>query len=544
MKKLNKYFALGLGLGAVALTSCDSLDTEYFGAYVTEEQKANTLKENPEMSLAAVTGCTSAFNTFQTVYAYHFDFGYPALMIGMDLQTNDYICDWNGYNWFTYWEGFTGPTSQGTPSGMMWYHMYDQIFACNALAASIAEDTDDTDLMFYRAQAMAIRAFDYWVLAQSYQFNYKGNENAPCVPLVTEKNATEAANDGVPRSTVQEVYDQILSDLNGAIDFLEKTTVTPQQVIDSKPKRLVSKAVAYGLRARVNLTMHNYAAAAADAQSAIANFSGSPYTREQVSVPTFWNINDNSWMWGIAVAETDRVVTSGIVNFPGWVCSFVSDNCYVPAGAWKYIDSRLYSSINRTDVRKGWFLNEFYESPNINAQQSAYLMQFTSGDNPLPPYTNVKFGTYQNVLGQSTLANDIPLMRVEEMYYILAEGQVMSGNINGGLETYANFVRAYRNPSFVTPTAGSAEEAQNLIYQDRRVEFWGEGLAYFDMMRLSLPVDRVGSNWPATVRYQIPCNPVEGKVRIYCIPQGEINGNPALSDSDNNPEGVRPTPIV
>ena len=539
MKKINKYIVLGLG--ALALASCDSLDTKYLGGYVTEDQKNETLEKNPEMALASVSATTASFSRYGAVFGSdaHFDFGYPAIMIGLDLQTNDYTCDWIGYNQFRYWEGFTSPTPSGTPSSMAWYHMYDQIFTANSVCATIPEDTDDNELMFYRAQAMAIRAFDYWVLAQLYQFNYASYQNAPCVPVITEKNSVEAAESGTPRSTVKEVYDQIMSDLDGAINFLEQTTLTPSQVIDSKPKRFVSKAVAYGLRARVNLTMHNYAAAAADAQSAINAFSGAPYSRDAVSSPTFWNIDDNAWMWGVAIAETDRVVTTGICNFPSMVCSFVSDNCYVPAGCWKYANVNLYNAINANDVRKGWFLNSSLKSANLSTQQQAWLDQF---DNVLP-YTNVKFGTYQNIVGQSTNASDIPLMRIEEMYYILAEGKVMSGDINGGLQTYADFVTKYRNNKFSTPTATSAEAAQNIIYQDRRVEFWGEGLAYYDMMRLGLPVNRVGANFPPDVTYQIPNNPTEGACLIYCIPQGEINGNAALSAADNNPSASRPTPV-
>ena len=129
------------------------------------------------------------------------------------------------------------------------------------------------------------------------------------------------------------------------------------------------------------------------------------------------------------------------------------------------------------------------------------------------------------------------------MYYILAEGQVMSGNVAAGLETYADFVKKYRNPNLPTPSASSAEAAQNIIYQDRRVEFWGEGLAYYDMMRLGLPVNRVGANFPQMATFQIPNNPTEGACLIYCIPQGEINGNAGISESDNNPSAPAPSPV-
>lgn len=536
MKKINKYIALGLG--ALTLASCESLDTEYLGYYVTQEQKNETLEKNPEMALASVTGCFASFSTYMSVYSQHFDFGYPAVMLGLDLQGTDMVTINGGYNWFSYWEGYTSPTAQGTPSGMAWYHIYDQVFACNNVAATIAADTEDDQLMFYRAQAVACRAFDYWVLAQLYQFNYAGNESQPCVPLITDLNSQEAASQGAPRATVQETYDQIMADINEAIDLLGKTTLKPESVIDSKPKRLISLATAYGLRARFNLTMHKYAEAAADAQKAIDNFSGAPYSQEAVSEPTFTSLDDNAWMWGIAIDENDRVVTSGIVNWPSMACTFCG-NGYVSVGAWKWAASDLYEGIQSSDVRKGWFLDENLKSANLSKQAQAYI----DSQAKLEPYTNVKFAAYKNVLGQSTNANDIPLMRIEEMYYILAEGQAMSGNAAAGLKTITDFVQTYRCPNWKT-NGSTAEEVQEIIYQDRRVEFWGEGLSYFDLMRLGKPVDRSYKNWPAAYAYNIPATGAGSEVRIYCIPQGEINGNPAINKADNNKEGDRPQPVV
>lgn len=57
-------------------------------------------------------------------------------------------------------------------------------------------------------------------MAQLYQFNYKGNEDKPCVPLITEKNSADASVNGCKRSSVKDVYTQIESDLNNAIDLL------------------------------------------------------------------------------------------------------------------------------------------------------------------------------------------------------------------------------------------------------------------------------------------------------------------------------------
>ncbi|MDE6397627.1 MAG: RagB/SusD family nutrient uptake outer membrane protein, partial [Muribaculaceae bacterium] len=373
MKKFNKYIALALG--AVALTSCEDLDTEYLGYYVTTEQKQSTLEQNPEMAQAAVTGVFASFSSYGAVYNAHFDFGYPAIMMGLDLQGPDMITANIGYNHFNYWEGFTSPTASGTPSAMAWYHIYDQIYAANSVAATIPADTEEDLLKFYRAQAVGTRAFDYWVLAQLYQFNYAGNEDKPCVPVITNENSDEAAVNGCPRFSVADTYAQILKDINEAIDLLNATTYTPEQVIDSKPKRMISKAVAYGLQARIYLTMHKYAEAAAAAEKAIGSFSGRPLTIAEASVPGFSSIDDPEWMWGVAIAETDRVVTTGICNFPSMMGSF-NGNGYASAGVWKWLNMKVYDAIPATDCRKNWFLDANLKSATLTAQQQSFLDSF------------------------------------------------------------------------------------------------------------------------------------------------------------------------
>lgn len=544
MKNFNKYIAVSLC--AMSLASCQDLDTEYLGNYVTTDQKKESLEKNPELALASVTGIFSNYSTYMTVYSNHFDFGYPAIMLGLDSQGQDLAGKQSGYNWYSYWEGWTAPNQSGTPAGMMWYHMYKNIKVANDLIATIDTETENEELKFYLAQGLAARAHDYFNLAQTFQFTYKGNESKPCVPILTDLNATEAGSNGAPRETVENVYKQILSDLDTAVSLLESTSVTPESVIDSKPKRLISLAAAYGLRARVNLVMNNWAQAASDAKAAIDNFNGRPYSMSEVSTPTFVSLDDASWMWGLAIAETDRVVTSGIVNFPSMMGTF-SDG-YNTAGAWRWCNKLLYESIPSRDVRKGWFLDENYTSPNLSAAQQKFINDYVNPagvtydadqTNFIMPYTQVKYGTYQGVVGQTTNAADIPLMRIEEMYYIQAEATAMSGNTSGAKTMLEEFVKTYRNPGY-SVSASSQEDLQNEIWHERRIEFWGEGLSFFDIMRLNKGIDRVGGAFPTAYTYQIPAG---DPVLIYCIPQGEITANPMISANDNNTESSKPTPV-
>lgn len=262
-----KFKIFASALASVLLVGCNDLDTEPLGAVVTSDQKEEVVKNDPEMVSASVTGITAMFsvygNAIPTSFG-HDDFGYGSIMLNLDSRGTDMVGLDINYNWFTRSMTFEDLFFNYRPTNILWRTMYNQIYTANGVVSTIDPATEDNSLKYYLAQALSIRAFDYFVLAQMYQHTYKGNESKPCVPLITNENANEAAANGCARSTVQEVYDQIMSDLNKAVSLLENTDKTR-----GTDKRYISKEVAYGLRARVNLTMQNWTAAAEDAQKAI-----------------------------------------------------------------------------------------------------------------------------------------------------------------------------------------------------------------------------------------------------------------------------------
>ena len=98
-------------------------------------------------------------------------------------------------------------------------------------------------------------------------------------------------------------------------------------------------------------------------------------------------------MWAIVIAETDRVVTSGIVNFPSHMGSL--NYGYASVGAWRMINKKLYNEIPDTDVRKGWWLDANKHSDNLNATQVAQATKYGC-----PAYTQMKYGPYKGVMAQ------------------------------------------------------------------------------------------------------------------------------------------------
>lgn len=534
-------FLLGTVLSGMMLAGCADLDTAPKGDTVTDDQKKDAVEQNPSMASAAVSAITSNFSFFVDATALgHNDFGYPSVMLMTDSRGMDMVSTVTGFNWFS--SDVTLGDYQNTSDGnsMIWTDMYNQIFTANAVAKTINVDTEESQAQYFLAQALGIRAFDYFILAQLYQYTYEGNLDAPCVPLLLDTNADEVGANGAKRATVSAVYEQIMTDLNNAVDLLSKTKV------ERADKRYLNLSVALGLRARVEMVMQNWEAAAADAQKAIDCSGATPLSVEEASVPGFNKLDAKNWMWGIYVDETDRVVTTGICNWPSHMGSLCLG--YASVGGWRKINVDLYNRINSTDARKGWWLDPNGKSANLTSAEQKYITSIVKA----PAYSQVKFGAYKGEIGTSTNACDIPLMRVEEMYYILAEAQAMAGNPAQGLATLKNFTTSYRDPGY-NQTASSAEAVQEAVWMQRRIELWGEGLSYYDLMRLRKGIDRRGSGVEAAYQYVIKdtkeaerqaiTTVLSGKGGsqgtdlarlIFRIPNAEIESNKLLTPTDDN----------
>lgn len=518
---MNTKILANLAIAALLTASCTDLDTYPEGLYITADQKMEARTYNSAIATASVNALFSQMKMYQpnakAVGDRTNDFGYPAVMLMMESNGRDVVSMNNGYNSFYKDVDFSDRDNTSTQAQIVWGTLYQQIYTANALIANLPEDPDDAIGQAYLSQGLAIRAFNYWVLAQLYQHNYIGHEQAPCVPLITEKNFSDVSVKGCPLASVGDVYNQIISDLDKAIILLEKSKMS------SLDKRYINKCVAYGLRARVNLTMQHYDKAMADADNAIKSFNGRPYLINELDKPGFWDSNDQSWMWAIVVSEEDDIVTKG--NPEKGICNFASHMGSLNFGISNYcggrqINKSLFETIPNTDVRRSWWLDATSTTTCYGGVLGGIMKQ--AG---YPPYTNVKFGPYQDQLNTRINANDIPLMRIEEMYLIKAEALAMTGRVAEGCALLNQFITMCRDQQYKFQTA-DASALQEEIYRQRRIEFWGEGLSWFDLMRLNKGVDRTGAGYSeAASTISIPA---DNNRLLWSIPKTEIDANPAL----------------
>lgn len=534
----NGYFVALLGSAMLLTTSCSDLDTNPSGNTMSEGQLNEVLAQDPSKLKSEVSGMYANMIEYGAIAQWygdvrHYDFGYASTMMMMDASGQDEPSQVSGYNWYNKPLRFVDRTANSETTYFIWNQCYKNIKVANDVLKSVDLENLSDVAKSYVGQAYAMRAFEYFTLIQLYQFTYKGHEDAAGVPLVTEKT-TEAEANNNPRAAVKDVYKQIMDDLNIAIDYLT----------DSRSaKSEINRQVAYGLRARVNLVMQNWSDAAADAKKAAEGYT--PLSKEAAAAPGFNDVSASNWIWGNIIDESNDIVQTGILNFPSMMCSFTG-NGYSPTYACRMINSKLWKEIPSTDVRKGWWIDENLNSSIVDSKYVVhqkdedeegnvvkYLAVYNqTGDEVADitePYTNVKFGAYKNQYGNELNACDIPLMRVEEMILIQAEATAMGGNVEEGKRILEDFVRTYRDPSY-TCNASTAEGVQDAVWFQRRVELWGEGFSFTDLLRLKKPLDRTGANYEVSVRFNLPA---ESPIFLYLIPEDEENHNEALVGNNN-----------
>ena len=448
----------------------------------------------------------------------------------------------------TQWISHTQETSRTVT--VLWYHRYNIIANANTIINTAAEGNlaDTPELRAVVGQAYAYRAYAYMSLVQHYAKGYLIGDPStdPGVPLLFN-SVTPFESAG--RSTVQEVYDQIESDLDAAISNFEMAAPRPSGSAFDKANLNID--VAYGLKARMALATGDWATAASAAATARQDF---PIMGEDD-----WKAGFNSTllpevMWGSNVITTE---TTFFRSYFYLMCN--TFNGSQVRNNPKIIDKRLYDQIPDTDYRKDLFLKD---APNSNTSASNGLGGWANNDNPLftteeefdaeiarlesewgwtsrhntHPYMHVKMR--QQIPG-GIEPDDIIYMRTSEMILIEAEAKAMMNDIAGAQAAIAPLGRE-RDSSYDETVFNTQESFMDHIKFQRGIELWGEGFLFQDKIRWDDPIDHTsnGGSGASEVLYQngfFQERPSLNTDWVFKIPQLEIDANPNLGPSDQNP---------
>ncbi len=413
------------------------------------------------------------------------------------------------------------------------------------------------------------------------------------VPIVTEKTTSDVASNN-PRVTVDENFDLILSDLAEAekylADFNRTDKIQPNLGV---VYGLYARAYLF-LASRAKKTAAKYTDEAdlwnkayQYAQKAIETSGCTPLTEDQWLDPVngFNNRNSqNSWMLAYTTSESNSTActtdwnpantmgteTNYIVY--GWRVgrglarhwyerlsdndwrkkSWLSPNFFYEStnqkpgepylverdGNGNFINNKWNSVDNTSNDQANWSdeysgrLNDGYKYPlNTSASWVRKQASIANGFLGWPwLYLNLKFRPHNGAALDINTggAIDFPMMRVEEMYFIKAEAALHTSGVGAAKAALEEIVKT-RNSSYTCDKTSAEDVLEEIIFQ-KDIEFWGEGVNYFDDKRLERGLYRAYHGSSVTrVQQLINCSGVfPGWTPMFS--QTEMNANKAITD--------------
>lgn len=297
------------------------------------------------------------------------------------------------------------------------------------------------------------------------------------VPIVTDRSVVK-----VPRKTADEVYTQIIADLNASV-------AAGGIITDSK---FASVEASKGLLARVYLIKKDYANAKKNADEVIAS-------------PKFALSSDYNSIFAPPYVSTEHIFKVVFTTTEGSnSLSYFLQHPSMPGGgrAELPVDISLVNAFEPGDQRKAASMTQI-SAPLAN-----------------PGWYSRK---YQDPTGAA--AHPYYILRISEMYLISAEAQLLTSN--SGTDAVAlgriNSVRTKRSLPALTTLS-----LQDII-KERRVELAFENTRWMDMRRTPSPTNPAKSM--ATVYLEAKGRTINDE--LYPIPQAAIDVNDMLKP--NNP---------
>lgn len=331
----------------------------------------------------------------------------------------------------------------------------------------------------FTSEGLALRAMCYLDLLRMYCKPFVlGSGSNPGVPLRLKAEKLPAGND-LARSTVAEVYTQILSDLNAAeplaianygTDILNTTRIHKNSIIALKTRALLAKGDWAGVvteSAKIVSAGAPFVSPSNVANALSATYAAiwaAPYTSKE------------------SIFSMPMTTTNGPGTQNGMAHYFSS-----PSSESYYLlpTSPVYVAMAATDLRK---------TSLILADSKYFLSKWTDF---------------------TTLTNYPPVIRYAEVLLSRAEAIVRSGgSVTQGAVDLLNAVRirSFATGAYTLASFPSAASFYTAILQERDFEFLGEGLRAFDLMRMgvdipakdggnmgvvgAIPSSSVGYMWP------------------------------------------------
>lgn len=489
-KRFLAILAAAFMLGACSDDFMDKQPSEN----ASEDQIKDLLEKDPTAIQAYITGYyKNLFNPEAGLS--HDDFGLKAFELATDMMGGDIA--YLTAHFFVYDYELDNRESSYRRTTTYWQELYAVISGANEVINGLsaqAESGDQTvDKML--GQSYAVRAYCYYWLINMYQQPYEWSKDKPGIPVYTEKETK------LNRVSVKEVYDQILSDLNIAYNYLKGKGISKKDELNE----YAVAAIYANVLSFVNDYPNQWDEVAKYAKLAI---EGGTLMSEKELLSGLNDLSLSEVIWGADInSETNTFYASYMSHLDPYSPGYGGD-----LGNYKMISSDLYDQISDTDIRKKWF---GFDKP-------------TSSHAKVKQYIQRKFMDVGSIGTGDTFCSDYIYFRTGEMYFVAAEA-LYRANKEAEAKTMLTTIMKTRNPQYATTANG--DDLLKEIELQKRIEMWGEGRRLFDMKRRNENLDRTKAvNHSATTPKQVPAG---SKLFIYQIPDKELNANSEITDKND-----------
>jgi starch-binding outer membrane protein, SusD/RagB family len=312
-----------------------------------------------------------------------------------------------------------------------WNIPYEQVFYCNTVLEALNKiqrvSSNQTWWNGIKGTALFLRGNAFYNLAQLFMLPYDSQTAATDLGLPLR--LTDDISEMLVRSTVQETYEQIISDLTAATDLL------PQEV-DTAHLNRPSKPAALALLSKVFLSMRMYEVAGTYADSCLM-------------------MHNKLLNYNTLAVNTLRpfLINNPEILFYSTISPYITFGSLTQSRA--IIDSLLYRSYDSSDLRRSLFYNIVKGEPVIKSSYSATSYLFSG-------------------------------VALDEIYLIKSECLARAGHLTAALENVNILLRNRYKPGTFTPLkATTTQEALQIILTERRKELPFRNIRWTDLRRLN-----------------------------------------------------------
>ncbi|WP_337044979.1 RagB/SusD family nutrient uptake outer membrane protein [Emticicia sp. 17c] len=480
MKMVNKKIGILTLALAMSLSSC----------------KEDFLEAIPELSLSDATVFSTPARVESQVVGLYGSAKSGSLfggryLIYSDIRAEEFINrTTNSVTGYSTYQGNQDPSD--TYIAAFWTQGYLTINRINLFLEGLTANPNSVSTALaanYRGEAKFLRALTYFSLVQFFAKPYAlDNGASPGLPLRLKGEVT-SANNNLARSTVAQIYDQVIKDLNEAENEL------PDNYSSALLRTTrAHKNTAIALKTRVLLAKKDYAGVITEANkivSASAPFKSANRVAHELQ-------SDVS-----SVFKAPYTSVESIFSFP-----------------------MAETNAPGTQNQLGYYFNagnvEYYLNPSgsgIYANPQFRAVDDRKTKLTVPTTSVAAFPSVTKFSGVSPYIDFVPNIRYAEVLLNLAEAEAEAGNQTRALALLkAVHERSDKGYDFGTLDKAGLVKA---ILTERRIELLAEGFRTNDILRRGEPINSFGAGamiQPSETRY------------IFGIPLAETQTNPGIGN--------------